>query len=38
MYGRIKAGLFFLFFTVLDNQCDFLLFVKQLPVETFIMQ
>ena len=32
MCGKIKTDAFFLFFTVLGIQCDFLLFVKRLPV------
>ena len=32
MHGRIKTDAFFLFFTVLDIKCDFLLFLKQLLV------
>ena len=32
LYGRIKTDASFLFFTVLDIQCNFLLFVKRLPV------
>ena len=33
LYGRIKTDSFFLFFTVLDIQCYFFLFVKRLPVQ-----
>ena len=32
MYGRTKTDAFFLFFTVLDIQRDFPLFVERLPV------
>ena len=32
LYGRIKAEAFYFFFTVLDIQWDFLLFVKRLAV------
>ena len=30
--GRIKTDAFFLFLTVIYIQCDFILFVKRLPV------